>query len=308
MPFSSYSARGITATERYEELTDGVALRIIDFEPPDHDPEAPVLIFVAGWISLLMAWDPVLFELAARYRVLYVESREKGTARVPNLSKIEFTLDRMADDVRDVVDRCVPEGASFWLIGSSLGSTAILHHLSRPGREPDGVIVIAPNISIDLPWWLWPFMRLAPAALFAWLRPILKWNMTHLRLDKRTEPEQIRRYSAYMDAADARRLKKNAWAIRHYSLLDRLPAITTPVTVIGAHSDLLHRLDDIEEMVGLLPSAHLEVMESNREKHSAIAGRYMIDVIDGTRQRDPVKAVTPEDVEGPLTPRPEDWP
>ncbi len=307
MPFSSYSARGITATERYEELTDGVALRVIDFEPPDPDPEAPILIFVAGWISLLMAWDPVLLELAARYRVLYVDSREKGTARVPSLSEIEFTLDRMADDVRDVVDRCVPEGASFWLIGSSLGSTAILHHLSRRGRAPDGVIVIGPNSRFDLPLWLWPFMRLAPTAFFAWLRPILKWAL-HVRLDKRTEPEQLTRYSAYLDAADARRLKKNAWAIRHYSLLDRLPAITTPVTVIGARSDLLHRLDDIEEMVGLLPSAHLEVMESNRETHSAIAGRYMIEVIDGTRRRDPVKAVTPEDVEGPLTPRQDDGP
>ncbi len=307
MPFSSYSARGITATERYEELTDGVALRVIDFEPPDHDPEAPVLIFVAGWISLLMAWDPVLLELAARYRVLYVESREKGTARVPSLSEIEFTIDRMADDVRDVVDRCVPEGTSFWLAGSSLGSTAILHHLSRPGREPDGVIVIAPNISFDIPWWLWPFMRVAPAGFFAWLRPILKWYIKHLRLDKRSEPEQIKRYAAYLDAADARRLKKNAWAIRHYSLLDRLAAITTPVTVIGATSDLLHRLDEIEHMVSRLPSATLKVMESNRETHSTAAGRYMIEVIDGATRRAPAKAVTPEEG-GPLSPHPEDGP
>lgn len=307
MPFSSYTARGITATERYVELTDGVALQVVEFEPPHHSPDAPVLIFVAGWISLKMAWDPVILELAARYPVLYVESREKGTARVPSLSKIEFSLDRMADDIRDIVDRCVPEGTSFWLLGSSLGSTAILHHLSRPGRAPDGVIVIGPNSRFDLPLWLWPFMRLAPAALFAWLRPILKWAL-HVRLDKRSEPEQLTRYSAYLDAADARRLKKNAWAIRHYSLLDRLPAITTPVTVIGARSDLLHRLDDIEELVGLLPSAHLEVMESNRETHSAIAGRYMIEVIDRARRRDPVKTVTPENGAGRLSPRPGDGP
>ena len=289
------------------ELTDGVALRVIEFEPPHHSPDAPVLIFVAGWISLQTAWDPVILELAARYPVLYVESREKGTARVPSLSKIEFSLDRMADDVRDIVDRCVPEGTSFWLLGSSLGSTAILHHLSRPGREPDGVIVVGPNIRFDLPWWLWPFMRFAPVAVFAWLRPILKWAL-HVRLDKRSEPEQLTRYSAYLDAADARRLKKNAWAIRHYSLLERLPSITTAVTVIGATSDLLHRLDEIEHMVSLLPSATLKVMKSNRETHSAAAGRYMIEVIDSARRRAPAKAVTREDGEGPLNPHPEDVP
>lgn len=307
MPFSSYTARGITATERHEELTDGVALLVIEFEPPHHSPDAPVLIFVAGWISLRTAWDPVILELASRYRVLYVESREKGTARVPSRSKIEFTLDRMADDVRDVVDGCIPEGTSFWLLGSSLGSTAILHHLSRPGREPDGVIVVAPNIRFDLPWWLWPFMRLAPAAFFAWLRPILKWYI-HVRLDKTSEPEQVSRYAAYLDAADARRLKKNAWAIRHYSLLDRLPAITTPVTVIAGRSDLLHRLDEVEDMVSRLPSATLEVMESNRATHSAAAGRFMVDVIAKSRRRIAVKTSAPEGADAPAIPRPEDGP
>jgi pimeloyl-ACP methyl ester carboxylesterase len=308
MPFSSYSARGITATERYEELTDGVALQVIEFEPPHHSPDAPVLIFVAGWISLRMAWDPVILELAARYPVLYVESREKGTARVPRRSKIEFTLDRMADDVRDIVDRCIPEDASFWLIGSSLGSTAILHHLSRPGREPDGVIVVAPNIRFDLPWWLWPFMRIVPAAFFAWLRPILKWNLKHLRLDSTSEPEQVRRYAAYLDAADARRLKKNAWAIRHYSLLDHLPHVATPVTAIGAHSDLLHGLEEIEDMVSRLPSATLEVMESNRETHSATAGRFMVEVITKSLQHNAVNTSGPAGAEAPANPRPEDGP
>jgi len=299
---------GVTATERYVELTDGVSLQVIEFEPPHHDPDGPVLIFVAGWISLRTAWDPVILELASRYRVLYVESREKGTARVPSLSNIEFTLDRMAEDVRDIVDTCIPEGTSFWLMGSSLGSTAILHHLSRPGREPEGVIVVAQNLRFDLPWWLWPFMRFAPVAFFAWMRPILKWYMKHLRLDRTSEPEQVKRYAAYLDAADARRLKKNAWAIRHYSLLPRLPAITAPVTVIGARSDLLHRLDEIEEMVSRLPNATLEVMESNRETHSTATGCYMIEVIGGSRRRASAKAVTPKDGEGPLSPHPEDGP
>ena len=308
MAFSSYSAKGITATERYVELTDGVALQVIDFEPPECDPEAPVVIFIAGWISLRMAWDPVLLELGSRYRILYVESREKGTAHVPNRSDIEFTIDRMADDVRDIIDRCIPAGNAFWLVGSSLGSTAILHHLSRPGREPDGVIVIAPNISFDIPWWLWPFMRIVPAAFFAWLRPILKWNMKRWWVDPKKEPEQLKRYAAYMDAADARRLKKNAWAIRHYSLLDRLPRITTPVTVLGAHTDLLHRLSDMEDMVSRLPSAHLEVMESNRETHSALAGRFIIDVISKAQRMDAANPPAPEGADAPTGRRPEDAP
>lgn len=308
MPFSSYTAKGITATERYVDLTDGVALQVIEFEPPHRSPDAPVLIFVAGWISLRTAWDPVILELAALYPVLYVESREKGTARVPSRAKIEFTLDRMADDVRDIVDQCVPEDTSFWLLGSSLGSTAILHHLSHPCREPDGVIVVAPNMRFDIPWWLWPFMRIVPAAFFASLRPILKWNLKHLLLDKTSEPEQVQRYGAYLDAADAGRLQKNAWAIRHYSLLDRLPHVTTPVTAIGARSDLLHGLEEIEDMVSRLPNATLEVMESNRETHSALAGQLMVDVITKSLQGDAVNASVPEGTEVPATPRPEDGP
>ena len=168
--------------------------------------------------------------------------------------------------------------------------------------------MVAPNIRFDLPWWLWPFMRLAPAAFFAWLRPILKWNLKHLRLDKTSEPEQVKRYAAYLDAADARRLKKNAWAMRHYNLLDRLPAITTPVTAIGARSDLLHGLEEIEDMVSRLPSATLEVMESNRETHSALAGQFMVDVIAKSLHRNAVNTLVPEGADAPANPRPEDGP
>ena len=48
----SFVAKNVSVIEKYVELSDGVQLKIYDFIPPGYDPETPVIIFIAGWISL----------------------------------------------------------------------------------------------------------------------------------------------------------------------------------------------------------------------------------------------------------------
>jgi len=65
----------VSVEEDYVVVSDGVALRTIDFTPPCDTPEKPMVIFVAGWISLIDGWKNVLRKLTPCYRTLYVETR-----------------------------------------------------------------------------------------------------------------------------------------------------------------------------------------------------------------------------------------
>ena len=61
-------------------VSDGVSLRVLEWAPPL--PEGSPVVFVAGMITVVESWVPVLRELAASRRVLYVETREKSSAEI----------------------------------------------------------------------------------------------------------------------------------------------------------------------------------------------------------------------------------
>jgi pimeloyl-ACP methyl ester carboxylesterase len=105
----------------------------------------------------------------------------------------------------------------------------------------------------------------------------LKWYLRNIRLDKHRESEQVKKYEGTLDAAEPKRLRANAWALRNYKLWDKLPKIKAPVLIIGATSDILHSMDVLKRMAALMPCATLEIMKSNWETHSEKVGALIID-------------------------------
>jgi hypothetical protein len=77
MDYSQYTDNSKAVKEYMLDVSDGVSLKIIDFTPRNVSQGKPVILFVAGWISLISGWKGVLKVLTAEYRVLYLESREK---------------------------------------------------------------------------------------------------------------------------------------------------------------------------------------------------------------------------------------
>ncbi|MBW2599980.1 MAG: hypothetical protein JRC60_07905, partial [Deltaproteobacteria bacterium] len=73
----------------------------------------------------------------------------------------------------------------------------------------------------------------------------------------------------------------NAFAIKDYSLWEKLPDVRSPVLIVGAQSDALHGLDVMNRMVSLMPDADMEMMSSNRETHSEKMGELIVDRITG---------------------------
>ncbi|MDI6795294.1 MAG: alpha/beta hydrolase [Desulfatibacillaceae bacterium] len=280
MSFEAYEKAGISVSQSYFGVSDEVELLVTAFDPPEAKPGTPTLVFVPGWISLLSGWHEVLGQLCPCCRVLYIETREKKSARLPSLKR-EFSVERMADDIIEAVEALVPENAPFCYAASSLGATVVLEAMSRQSRAPNAAMLVGPIAQMHFPALGLAFARILHPSLFFVFKPWLKWYLANIRCDKKKEPEQVAKYFATIDAAEPARLKKNAFAIRHYSLWEKLPKIGAPVTVFGARTDKVHGLETLEKIAAALPAGRLEILESNKETHSERCGRIMARIIAG---------------------------
>jgi pimeloyl-ACP methyl ester carboxylesterase len=273
MTYTQCTDPTVRVGEDHVVTSDGVTLRIVDFVPRCDTPESPMVVFVAGWISLIDGWKNVLRRLTPRYRTLYVETREKASAGLPRRPEhVDFSMPRMSRDIGEILEKKVAREKKFCLGGSSLGATVILDYLVGDRRQPDLTILIAPICELIYPFWLPLVLRPVPPSLYTAIKPMLKWYLRNIRLDKHKEPEQVKKYEGTLDAAEPGRLKANAFAIKDCNLWEKLPEIASPVLIVGARSDTLHGLDVVSRMARLIPDVETRMMSSNRETHSETMG------------------------------------
>jgi len=261
-------------------LPDKVEIKIFDFEPNNPDPEKPIIVFVAGWVSLINGWKDVLSALAPKYRIFYVETREKRSAKFPNMKtpdmkKIDLSIEQMSRDLDALVSEMIPKSQPFYFAGSSMGATVILDYLATKKRQSENSFLVSPICDFPFPGWILLIIKFFPAILYTVIKPILKAYLSYVRLDKKNEPGQVKKYCGTIDAAEPVRLKANAYAIRNYSLWKKLSDVKSPVVIIGAKTDNLHGIDIMEKMVKIMPFSSFELMESNKETHSAKVGKFI---------------------------------
>ncbi|PKL16240.1 MAG: hypothetical protein CVV49_17280 [Spirochaetae bacterium HGW-Spirochaetae-5] len=269
MDYSQYTESSTTVNEYMVQMSDGVSLKIIDFIPENISRDKPVILFVAGWISLISGWKGVLKILTSEYRVMYLESREKKSSIVPDIKKTVFSMERLKLDIGEIIQKTIPENDGFILAGSSLGASAIIEYCGTEGRMPLSAILIGPNAEFRFPKILGSII---PA-------PVIKWYLRNFRLDKKNSLEQIKKYENTLDCADPYKLKANALAIRNYTLWDRIENINIPSLIIGATTDTLHGTENIKKLIDALPCSIYIELKSNMETHSEKAGHVIIDYI-----------------------------
>ena len=261
----------VRATEQWRErwlsVDGGVELRVLEWPGPGVDVRHPV-IFVAGWVSVMEGWTSVLERLGRVRPVIYVETREKRSARVDRhrLRPDEFTVARLALDLVRVADALDIDARQAIWFGSSMGANAILEAL-KDGRLPArGAFLVGPNAGFVIPWWGRPLLW-APSGLYHALKYFVIWYLRHFRIDERAEPEQMLRYERTLLAADPLRLKLSARAVSRYDARPGLETVSTPVTIAYASTDRLHSEGDVGAIVAAVPTAHALRCPSNGYMH-----------------------------------------
>lgn len=247
-------------------VADGVSLRVFDWSPAQGS--RATIVFVAGMVTVIGSWLPVLRELAVTRRVVYIETREKASAEIRrNLMQTRtFTLPEMGRDVVEVCRALAVDQHRAVLVGSSLGANAILESLKQ-GLECDAAFLIGPNAEFFIPWWGHCLIRFPTWAYRALLPPVI-WYLRHFRLDPRSEPEQAARYERALAEACPRRLKLTLQGLAGYHVLDGLGSVASRVGVAYSRSDVLHGEASIHRLVAALAGGVAIACVSNAAMHS----------------------------------------
>jgi pimeloyl-ACP methyl ester carboxylesterase len=258
---------GVRFEERWVEVQDGVELRVLRWTPGSAADRDPV-VFVAGWVSVIEGWMPVLRALLEHRPVIYVETREKRSARVDRARRRPrwFAVRRLAEDLIRVGETVgVGDGRATW-VGSSMGANAILEALKHERLAARGGFLVGPNAVFRIPWWGHAII-LMPAWWYHGVKHFVIWYVRKFRVDEHAEPEQMIRYRRSLNTADPGRLKLSAKAVAGYSVWSELETITSPVAIAFAPTDSLHDADEITEIVRRIPKGRAVECESNAYMH-----------------------------------------
>ncbi|MEE9189938.1 MAG: alpha/beta hydrolase [Candidatus Neomarinimicrobiota bacterium] len=249
------------------QVTDSVILRIMTFNPPQPVGN-PTVVFVAGWISRVVGWEPVLKEMTKDFRVIYVETREKISSQVHEPAG--YGVAEIAQDLVEVVKRFDLRSDNYVFFGSSLGATAILHSIQYLDQKPRALTLIGTNATFSMSTFARTFIRFLPPRLYLIARPFIKWYLKTFRLKVRNDDIQFKKYSAALDAADPWKLKKGAIALSTYEVWDLLKDISVPTLLIGASEDNLHDHGIQKRMADTLPNGKYLELKTNTFSHSGM--------------------------------------
>jgi pimeloyl-ACP methyl ester carboxylesterase len=245
MDYSQYTDNSAAVKEYMVEVSDGVSLKIIDFTPCNVSSEKPVILFVAGWISLIAGWKGVLKVLTEKYRIIYLETREKQSSIVANVKKVSFSMERLQLDIGEVIEKTIPPSEKFIIAGSSLGASAIIEYCASERRKPLSAILISPKAEFGFPKILELIVPAIHPSLAFLIIPVIKWYL------------------------------------RNYALLNRVNNINVRCLIISATTDILHGTDEIKQIMNIIPDSTYVEMESNMETHSEKAGHVILEYIQG---------------------------
>ena len=82
--YSPFCNKGAGYRAGYIALPTGVELLSVTFSPPE-PAGLPVILFLPGFVSLIDNFRETMIELTRSYTVVYVETREKSTARIKRM-------------------------------------------------------------------------------------------------------------------------------------------------------------------------------------------------------------------------------
>lgn len=238
-------------TVDYLTMSDGTELRHLYYHP--ENPKGKILMY-PGMNTLVLSWIDILNGLhAENFQIDYVESREKHTSKLDK--KLKITKERMLLDCVESIKILGLEKSEFTAIGSSLGSTTLIHLLADRKIEPNNVILVGPAVVLKVPT---IFRILLPLTNTWTYKNVAKKIMQKVIIRKYTnekaDPKQKKKYWLALELAEPIRLKKTLRAWNGNTIngdIEKIDGTITKCYVIGATEDRLH---DVEETKGITES------------------------------------------------------
>jgi pimeloyl-ACP methyl ester carboxylesterase len=257
---------GASSREMWVDSSARVSLRVMEWTPDSPSNETPV-VFVPGWGSVFEGWKPLIEEWARHRRIVYIETREKGSSRIKGrISKRDFTVDRLNSDIAEVLGSMGIESKEVDWFSSSLGSTLLVDAFQKGILSGRTSILLAPNHDFIFPIWARFLMKIP---LPRWMHPRLM-RVAIWAVDRKVKEEGQRiRYRRALLSQDLGKMLLSARFLMGYSLPIDLSSISVPCAIMTASSDKLHGMEKVLSIVERIPGALMIEVPSNQYAHEA---------------------------------------
>ena len=259
---------GANVEEFFVEVAPNISIRVLRWVPADSSASSldPAVV-VPGWGSVFEGWRPLLTEWVSRRPIVYIETREKKSARITRkVRREDFEMRHHGHDVAAVLGKLGIDSAEVDWFSSSLGATLLIDAYQNDVLAGRSSILLAPNPDFEFPLWARILLKMPlPKFIHPALVRFAVWIV-----ERRTEEEGQRiRYRRALLSQDLERLLLSSRANIRYSLPQDLSNASVPCAVMTASSDTLHGMDKVLDIVDRLPNAVLIEVPSNQYAHEA---------------------------------------
>ena len=259
---------GANAEEFFVEVAPNISIRVLRWVPADSSASSldPAVV-VPGWGSVFEGWRPLLTEWVSRRPIVYIETREKKSARITRkVGREDFEMRHHGHDVAAVLGKLGIDSAEVDWFSSSLGATLLIDAYQNDVLAGRSSILLAPNPDFEFPLWARILLKMPlPKFIHPALVRFAVWIV-----ERRTKEEGQRiRYRRALMSQDLERLLLSSRANIRYSLPQDLSSASVPCAVMTASSDTLHGMDKVLDIVDRLPNAVLIEVPSNQYAHEA---------------------------------------
>ena len=259
---------GANAEELFVEVAPNISIRVLRWVPADSSASSldPAVV-VPGWGSVFEGWRPLLTEWVSRRPIVYIETREKKSARITRkVRRDDFEMRHHGHDVAAVLGKLGIDSAEVDWFSSSLGATLLIDAYQNDVLAGRSSILLAPNPDFEFPLWARILLKMPlPKFIHPALVRFAVWIV-----ERRTKEEGQRiRYRRALMSQDLERLLLSSRANIRYSLPQDLSSASVPCAVMTASSDTLHGMDKVLDIVDRLPNAVLIEVPSNQYAHEA---------------------------------------
>ena len=259
---------GANAEEFFVEVAPNISIRVLRWVPADSSASSldPAVV-VPGWGSVFEGWRPLLTEWVSRRPIVYIETREKKSARITRkVGQEDFEMRHHGHDVAAVLGKLGIDSAEVDWFSSSLGATLLIDAYQNDVLAGRSSILLAPNPDFEFPLWARILLKMPlPKFIHPALVRFAVWIV-----ERRTKEEGQRiRYRRALLSQDLERLLLSSRANIRYSLPQDLSNASVPCAVMTASSDTLHGMDKVLDIVDRLPNAVLIEVPSNQYAHEA---------------------------------------
>lgn len=261
--FRPHVDAGCDVEPEYVRAGDGAELLLVRITPRDN---AGTIVFLPGMVSPVDTWSGALRALSSRYRILYVESREKPSSLVP--PGAEFSLERYSRDLREVLAHVGAAADGAVLLASSFGGSIALQYASEPEPGIGSLVLVGPCATSPIPRWAIFWLTVLPIPVMSVFRWTVRVYIRLFQVDRSRDPEQAAKYSSNVDQVEFHKLKPTAKRFLRFDAFSFADRVRLRTLVVGAEADRMHRSDDLRRLVERLPDAEYVVLPTNRETHS----------------------------------------